>query len=70
MSEDLVRFLSGDKSMLRCTVCDAQAGTCDCWTKCRTPGCTWSYRTGTSCPNCTRATPSLNAEIAGMGTSS
>lgn len=52
MGDDtLVRFLDGDTSMLKCTVCNAQAGTCDCWTKCRQPGCTWSFLKGTSCRN-------------------
>lgn len=47
----LARFLSGDTTMLRCSVCGAQAGTCDCWTKCAVPGCKWSYRKGTRCDN-------------------
>ena len=38
---------------MTCTVCGtAQSVGCDCWTKCRTPGCTWSYRKGEICPNC------------------
>lgn len=45
------RFLAGDRSMLKCTVCSAQAGTCDCWTKCARPGCSWSFRKGTACRN-------------------
>lgn len=49
--EELARFLAGDTSMLKCTVCGSQAGTCDCWTKCQRPGCTWSYRKGTACKN-------------------
>lgn len=51
MTDDLARFLAGDRSMLKCTVCGLQAGTCDCWTKCHRPGCTWSYRKGTACRN-------------------
>ena len=35
-----------------CTVCSAPMGKCDCWTKCTTPGCTWSYRKGEFCQNC------------------
>lgn len=48
---ELARFLAGDTSMLKCTVCRSPAGTCDCWTKCQSPGCTWSYRKGTACKN-------------------
>lgn len=48
MSDDLIRFLSGDQSMLKCTVCGAQAGTCDCWTKCP---CGWSFRKEEACRN-------------------
>jgi hypothetical protein len=46
---DIIRFLRGDTSMLRCTVCGAAK--CDCWTKCAKPGCSWSYRKGTRCDN-------------------
>ena len=35
-------------SVMRCTVCGAKMGECDCWTRC---GCGWSYRKGTSCNN-------------------
>lgn len=48
MDNDIIRFLRGDTSMLKCTVCGAQAGTCDCWTKC---SCGWSFRKGTACRN-------------------
>lgn len=48
-ASDLARFLSGD--MLKCTACLSQAGTCDCWTKCQRPDCTWSFRKGTACRN-------------------
>jgi hypothetical protein len=47
----LARFLAGDHSMLKCTVCGAGHGQCDCWTKCTLPGCSWSYRKGTQCRN-------------------
>lgn len=46
--DTLIRFLSGDYTMLECTVCAAQAGACDCWTKC---GCGWSFRKGGACNN-------------------
>ncbi len=46
--------LFGRKVKLQCTVCGADQGDCDCWTKCRSVGCTWSYRKGTFCPNCKR----------------
>lgn len=45
-SEMLARFLAGDTSMLKCTVCGSQAGTCDCWSKCR---CGWSFRKAEAC---------------------
>lgn len=33
---------------VRCTVCGAAMGGCQCWTKCR---CGWSYRRGGKCAN-------------------
>jgi len=45
------RMLRGDMSMMKCTICAAQAGTCDCWTKCAVPGCAWSFQKGTACRN-------------------
>lgn len=47
-TDDLVRFLRGDTSMLKCTVCGAQAETCDCWTKC---ACGWSFQKNEACRN-------------------
>lgn len=44
--------LRAGKLKMQCAVCGVDQGGCDCWTKCRTFGCTWSYRKGTSCPNC------------------
>lgn len=46
--DSFARFLAGDNSMLRCTICNSKAGGCDCWTKC---GCGWSYEKGTECRN-------------------
>jgi hypothetical protein len=40
-----------DPDNLRCTVCGAKYGACDCWTKCGQPGCKWYYRKGTACRN-------------------
>jgi len=37
-----------EKADLRCTVCDAPMGACDCWQKCH---CGWSYRKNGSCEN-------------------
>jgi hypothetical protein len=51
MGEDIeimARFLRGDTSMLKCTLCGAQAGTCDCWTRCP---CGWSFEKNTACRN-------------------
>jgi hypothetical protein len=33
---------------LRCTICNAKIGACDCWVKCE---CGWSYEKGTKCRN-------------------
>ena len=35
-------------SVMKCTVCGAPMGKCDCWTKC---SCGWSYRKGSYCTN-------------------
>lgn len=40
-----------DRADLRCTVCNAKAGTCDCWTKCPAPWCPWSFLKDTECGN-------------------
>ena len=40
-----------DMTDMRCTVCNAKAGTCDCWTKCDVEGCRWSYEKGGKCGN-------------------
>ena len=37
-----------DESGLRCTVCNAPKGECDCWTPCH---CGWVYRKGARCRN-------------------
>ena len=47
--EAFMRFLAGDRSMLRCTLCN-KAGGCDCWTKCG--ACGWMFEKGTKCRNC------------------
>ena len=36
------------KSNIRCTLCNAPYGKCDCWTPCQ---CGWVYEKGTSCNN-------------------
>src|SRR3546814_13839889 len=45
----LIRLLSGDTSMLKCAVCGAQAGTCDCWVMCP---CGWSSIGRAACREC------------------
>lgn len=50
-SDILAEFLRGDLRMLKCTVCGTAYGGCDCWTKCRQPGCSWSYQKGEQCRN-------------------
>lgn len=45
-TEALIRFLNGDRSMLKCTLCGSP--TCDCWTRCR---CGWSFEKGAACKN-------------------
>lgn len=40
-----------DKMILgtvKCTLCGAGYGKCDCWTKCQ---CGWLFETGTTCRN-------------------
>lgn len=39
---------------MRCTLCDAKAGACDCWTPCR---CGWLYRKGEACRNPIHSSP-------------
>lgn len=48
MSRPINRLID---TAVRCTVCGAGIGQCDCWTKCNRPGCSWSYRKGTTCQN-------------------
>lgn len=36
------------KNAVRCTVCGAGYGKCDCWSRCE---CGWSYRKGEACRN-------------------
>lgn len=36
------------KANMRCTVCGAPAGDCDCWERC---SCGWSARKGEPCRN-------------------
>ena len=36
------------KAKMKCTICDAKAGTCNCWLDC---ACGWKYRNGESCRN-------------------
>ena len=40
-----------DMADMRCTVCNAKAGTCDCWSKCPVEGCSWSIEKGHKCRN-------------------
>ena len=40
-----------DNSNLKCTICKAKIGNCDCWTKCKIDGCKWSFEKGTKCNN-------------------
>lgn len=51
MADELLRFLRGDTSMLKCTACGAIAGACGCWIKCQKPGCSWSFLKGEDCRN-------------------
>jgi len=44
-----------DRADMRCTICDARMGQCDCWVKCQ---CGWSYEKGTKCRN-TKCTDEL-----------
>lgn len=37
-----------DQVKMRCTRCNAPAGSCSCWTKCR---CGWLFETGAACRN-------------------
>jgi hypothetical protein len=40
-----------DKAGMTCTKCGAKIGYCDCWTKCKIPGCSWSFEKGSKCRN-------------------
>jgi hypothetical protein len=42
----IVRMI--DTADLRCTLCNAKAGTCNCWGQCT---CGWSHRKGKCCGN-------------------
>lgn len=56
-----------DGANLKCTVCEAPAGTCDCWRHC---SCGWSHRKGQPCnnPKTTRCSSKINAgRAAGEG---
>jgi hypothetical protein len=37
-----------DTASMRCTVCGARAGTCQCWIQC---SCGWIYQRGSECRN-------------------
>jgi len=37
-----------DRSKMRCTLCNALMGQCDCWTECP---CGWSFQKSTACRN-------------------
>ena len=39
---------------MRCTLCNALWGQCDCWVRCE---CGWSYEKGTQCSNRTHQNP-------------
>jgi hypothetical protein len=62
IANDFADLLAGRLKM-RCAICSAEQGQCDCWTKCPTPRCTWSYRKGESCPNCKRALERLKQKV-------
>lgn len=38
------------KAVVKCTLCGAPYGACDCWCKC--PKCGWSYEKGKKCRHC------------------
>jgi hypothetical protein len=38
-------------AVVRCVKCGAKMGLCDCWTKCKEPGCTWFVEKGKKCGN-------------------
>jgi hypothetical protein len=40
-----------DRADMKCTKCGAKMGMCDCWTKCKIPGCAWSFEKGKKCRN-------------------
>lgn len=43
-------------AVMRCTVCGAPMGMCDCWTRCP---CGWSFEKGTTCRNPAHAAATL-----------
>lgn len=55
--------MSLDRTILaavKCTICGAGYGKCDCWQKC--PDCGWFFEKGTRCRNCHGdATPQIMA---------
>ena len=36
---------------VRCLKCGAKYGMCDCWSKCKSPNCTWFVEKGKKCGN-------------------
>lgn len=38
-------------NVVKCLKCGAAMGKCDCWTKCKSPGCTWFVEKGKKCRN-------------------
>lgn len=53
-----------DNADLRCTVCNAPRGGCDCWTPC---DCGWSFRKGTKCRNPTHGGKAQPLEVVAFG---
>lgn len=45
---------------VRCVICGARLGGCDCWTKC---DCGWSFRKGGSCRNSIHGGPPQPLEV-------
>lgn len=52
-----------DGVVFRCTVCDAKAGTCDCWTKC---SCGHSFRKGDTCGNVEHVCEAIAGDLSAM----
>jgi hypothetical protein len=40
-----------EKADMKCSICGAKAGTCDCWHPCDDPDCHWSVEKGHECNN-------------------